>query len=212
MLDELKVKEELIEGTITIGYGEFAAVETLAEICKIYKQKYPMVQIALHTATSDSVYEMMNQYYENANFDGEGSDFYYAYAFVPDGVVCLLSAAVYYNLSTYRPDAIDVAIPRKAKVSTLPDWPELNVCYFTDDRFDVGIETVEDGNNRFRIYDIEKTVVDIVFYREKIGIEETKEVLTTYLHRSDRNLNRLIRYAEMLKCGGVMKMYLEVLV
>ena len=156
--------------------------------------------------------KLNKRYYENANFHGEGSDFYYAYAFVPDGVVCLLSAAVYYNLSTYRPDTIDVAIPRKAKVSTLPDWPELNVCYFTNDRFDVGIETVEDGNNRFRIYDMEKTVVDIVFYREKIGIEETKEVLTTYLHRSDRNLNRLIRYAEMLKCGDVMKKYLEVLV
>ena len=65
---------------------------------------------------------------------------------------------------------------------------------------------------RFRIYDIEKTVVDIVFYRERIGIEETKEVLTTYLNRSDRNLNRLIRYAELLKCGDVMKKYLEVLV
>lgn len=61
MLDELKAKEELIEGTIAIGCGEFAAVETLAEICKVYKQKYPMVQIALHTATADSVYEMMNQ-------------------------------------------------------------------------------------------------------------------------------------------------------
>lgn len=61
MLDELRVKEELIEGTITIGCGEFAAVETLAEICKVYKQKYPMVQLELHTATADSVYEMMNQ-------------------------------------------------------------------------------------------------------------------------------------------------------
>ena len=61
MLDELKVKDGLIEGTITIGCGEFAAVETLAEICKVYRQKYPMVQIALHTATADSVYEMMNQ-------------------------------------------------------------------------------------------------------------------------------------------------------
>ena len=28
-----------------------------------------------------------------------------------------------------------------------------------------------------QIYDIEKTVVDIVFYREKVGIEETKEIL-----------------------------------
>ena len=49
------------EGTITIGCDEFAAVETLVEICKRYKGKYPMVQIALHTATADSVYEMMNQ-------------------------------------------------------------------------------------------------------------------------------------------------------
>lgn len=156
--------------------------------------------------------KLNKRFYENANFTGEESDFYYAYAFVPGGVVCLLSAAVYYNLSSFRPEAIDVAIPRKAKVSTLPDWPELNVCYFTDDRFDLGIVTVEEGNNRFRIYDIEKTVTDIVFYREKIGIEETKEVLITYLQRQDRNLNRLIRYAERLKCGDVMKKYLEVLV
>ena len=155
---------------------------------------------------------MNKKFYENVNFSGEESEFYYAYAFVPEGVVCLLSAAVYYNLSTYRPDVIDVAIPRKAKVSTLPDWPELNVCYFTDKRFDIGIETIEEGNNRFRIYNIEKTVVDIVFYREKIGMEEVKEVLVNYLHRSDRNLNRLVRYAEMLKCGEIMKTYLEVLV
>lgn len=155
--------------------------------------------------------KLNKKYYENVGFDGEESDFYYVYAYVPDGVVCLLSAAVYYNLSTYRLEAIDVAIPRKGNVSTLPDWPELKVCYFTDDRYYTGIEIIEDGKNRFRIYDIEKTVVDIVYYREKIGIEETKEVLTSYLRRSDRNLNRLIRYAEMLKCGNTMKRYLEVL-
>jgi predicted transcriptional regulator of viral defense system len=156
--------------------------------------------------------KLNKKFYENKMFRGEESEFYYAYAYVPDGVVCLLSAAVYYNLSSYRPDAIDVAIPRKARVSTLPDWPEINVCYFTDNRFKTGIETIADGNNQFQIYDIEKTVVDVVYYREKIGILETKEVLTTYLQRKDRNLNRLIRYAEMLKCGDVMKKYLEVLV
>ena len=60
-LEELKGKEEVVEGTITIGCGEFAAVETLAEICKTYKEKYPLVQIVLHTATADAVYEMMNK-------------------------------------------------------------------------------------------------------------------------------------------------------
>ena len=44
-LEELKGKEEVVEGTITIGCGEFATVETLAKICKTYKEKYPLVQI-----------------------------------------------------------------------------------------------------------------------------------------------------------------------
>ena len=60
-LAELKGKEEVVGGTITIGCGEFAAVETLAKICKTYKEKYPLVQIVLHTATADAVYEMMNK-------------------------------------------------------------------------------------------------------------------------------------------------------
>lgn len=156
--------------------------------------------------------KLNKKYYENTNFDGEESDFYYAYAYVPNGVICLLSAAVHYNLSTHRPDAIDIAIPRKARVSTLPEWPELKIYYFTDERFSVGAEIIEVGKNKFRIYDVEKTVVDIVFYREKIGIEETKEVLSNYLYRKDRNLNKLIRYAEMLKCEDTINKYLEVLI
>ena len=60
-LEELKGKEDVVEGTITIGCGEFAAVEILARICKTYKEKYPLVQIALHTATADTVYEMMKK-------------------------------------------------------------------------------------------------------------------------------------------------------
>ena len=156
--------------------------------------------------------KLNKKYYENMNFDGEESDFYYAYAYVPNGVICLLSAAVHYNLSTHRPDAIDIAIPRKARVSTLPEWPELKIYYFTEERFSVGAEIIEVGKNKFRIYDIEKTVVDIVFYREKMGVEETKEVLSNYLHRKDRNLNKLIRYAEMLKCKDIINKYLEVLV
>jgi len=156
--------------------------------------------------------KLNKKYYENTNFTGEESDYYYAYAYVPNGVVCLLSAAVYYNLTTYIPSTVNVAIKRKARVSTLPDRPEVRLYYYTDERFGLGVTVVDDGQNRFRIYDIEKTVVDIVFYREKVGIEETKEILVNYLRRKDRNLNRLIRYAEMMKCDDVMKKYLEVLV
>ena len=156
--------------------------------------------------------KLNKRFYENTKYQGEESDFYYVSAYAPKGVVCLMSAAAYYNLTTYRPDAVDVAIQRKAKISTMPDWPTLSVYYYADERFETGIRNVQEGKNQFRIYDIEKTVVDIVFYREKIGIEETKEVLINYLRRSDRDLNRLLRYAELLKCSDVLKTYLEVLV
>ena len=156
--------------------------------------------------------KLNKKYYENTEYNGEESDFYYVQAYAPKGVVCLMSAASYYNLTTFRPDSVDVAIQRKAKISTMPDWPVLSVYYYADDRFKTGIETVQEGRNHFKIYDVEKTVVDIVCFREKVGIEETKEILVNYLRRKDRNLNRLLRYAEMLKCGEVMKTYLEVLV
>ncbi|MDO4938598.1 MAG: hypothetical protein Q4E54_06760 [Lachnospiraceae bacterium] len=150
--------------------------------------------------------------YENLEFNGDDSDFYYAYAYVPDGVICLMSAAVYYNLTTFRPDSIDVAIPRKAKVSTLPEWPNIKLHYYTDYRYEKGVQVINNNGNKFRIYDPEKTVCDIVFYRDNVGIEETKEILKNYLDSRRRDLNKLIRYAENLKCGDILKTYLEVLV
>ncbi len=60
-LEELKGTEDVIEGTVTVGCGEFAAVELFAKICKEYREKYPLVQIAFHTATADTIYEMMNK-------------------------------------------------------------------------------------------------------------------------------------------------------
>ena len=150
--------------------------------------------------------------YENGSFDGDDSDFYYVHAYVPMGVICLMSAAVHYELSTFRPDSIDVAVSKKKNVSTLPDWPVIKLYYFEKDRFETGIKIITEDSNQFKIYDIEKTVVDIVYYRNKIGIEETKEVLVNYLKRGDRNINQLCRYAEILKCSDVIRTYLEVLV
>ncbi|MFQ8913651.1 MAG: type IV toxin-antitoxin system AbiEi family antitoxin domain-containing protein [Waltera sp.] len=83
--------------------------------------------------------KLNKSYYENAEYRGEESDFYYTEAYAPKGVICLLSAAVYYHLTTFIPDAVDVAIPRKAKVSTVPDWPQMNVHHYTDDRHELGV-------------------------------------------------------------------------
>lgn len=149
--------------------------------------------------------------YENLEFQGDDHDFYYASAYVQNGVICMMSAAVYYNLTTFIPDCIEVAISRKSKVSTLPSWPNIKLHYFTDYRYELGVETINNDGNVFKIYDIEKTVCDIIFYKDIVGVEETKEILKNYLDKKTRNLNKLMRYAIELKCEQTLRTYLEVL-
>lgn len=60
-LEEILDKEHLVEGSVTIGCGEYGATETLAKICEKYREKYPKVQIRLHTATADVVHDRMKQ-------------------------------------------------------------------------------------------------------------------------------------------------------
>lgn len=57
IVEEFNGNGQVIEGIITVGCGEFTAVETLAEIIKNYKKKYPMVQIAIHTGAADTILE-----------------------------------------------------------------------------------------------------------------------------------------------------------
>jgi len=150
--------------------------------------------------------------YENLTYKGDENDFFSAEAFVPNGVICLMSAARYYELTNFLPDAVNVAIERKKKVNTLPEWPEIRIFYFDTSRMDLGVTEVRDGDNCFHIFDIEKTVVDIIYYRNKIGIEETSEVLRNYLKRRDRQIDRLYSYAKRLRCEKIVRTYLEVLV
>lgn len=61
LLSEFQSNSESVEGKIVIGCGEFLAVETLAKICKQFREKYPLVQFVLHTGTADSILERMGK-------------------------------------------------------------------------------------------------------------------------------------------------------
>ncbi len=61
IVSEFKGGNASVEGMITIGCGEFMAVELLAGICKSYKEKYPLVRFTIHTGTADAISDMMNK-------------------------------------------------------------------------------------------------------------------------------------------------------
>ena len=155
--------------------------------------------------------KLNNKMYENTAYSGEVSDFSVVSAYAPKGILCMMTAVRYYALTTYLPDSVDIAIERNMKISTMPEWPSINIWYFPEKRYNTGIVRIADAVGEYRIYDIEKTVIDILYYRNKVGIEETKEVLRNYLARPDRDLIRLRRYADTLGCKNILGTYLEVL-
>ena len=155
--------------------------------------------------------KLNNKVYENTSYIGEESDFAFVSAYAPKGVICMMSAARHYGLTSFLPEGVDIAIERNMKVSTLPDWPQINIWYFPENRYTAGATTSSDNACEFSIYNVEKTVVDILYYRNKVGIEETKEVLKNYLRREDRDLIKLHRYADALGCKKILGTYMEVL-
>lgn len=131
---------------------------------------------------------------------------------VPKGVICLLSALSYYELTTYNPWEYHIAIHRADKKPKLPDYPPIKIYYLADAQFNIGIDEVSFDGSVVKIYDREKTICDMVRYREKIGIDLMKEGLRNYLQFPHKNITRLVSYADKLRIRTVLQKYLEVLI
>lgn len=111
-------------------------------------------------------------------------------------VICLLSAAVHWELTTFDPNQINVAVPRSTDKFKL-DYPPIKVYYFGEKNYSNGIEKIKTKSGLFKIYNREKTICDLFRYQKKIGEDIVIEVLKTYLSRKKyRSIPKLLDYAE----------------
>ena len=131
---------------------------------------------------------------------------------VPNGVICLLSALSYYDLTTTNPWEYYIAIHRDEHRPKLPDYPPIYIFYFADKQFNTGIEEVNIEGSKVKIYDKEKTSCDCIRLRNKAGTDVVKEAMQDYLKRKDKNISKLLEYAEVTGVKNIVKRYLEVLV
>jgi predicted transcriptional regulator of viral defense system len=130
---------------------------------------------------------------------------------LPDGVICLASALAFYELTTFNPSEIYVAIPNAAKVPKI-DYPSLRVFYFRERFYKPGIERIEVPNCTIKIYNREKTICDMFRYRNKYGDDLALEGLKTYLSIKEANINKLRKYVDICQVKTVMMPYLKALV
>jgi len=130
---------------------------------------------------------------------------------VPSGVICLISALAFHELTTQIPHEIYLALPRGAEPPRL-DHPPLRIFWFTRRVFDFGVEVHQLDGQQVRIYSAEKTIADGFKYRNKIGLDTAREALKLYLERSKKNLHGLLEAADVCRVAKVMRPYLEALV
>lgn len=129
---------------------------------------------------------------------------------IPKGVICLISALAYHELTTQIPHVVEVALPRNARQPRL-DHPPVRVYRFARDAFDRGIETHDIDRIPVRIYAAEKTLADCFKFRNKIGLDVFIESLRAFRARRGARLQKVLEFARVCRVESSMRPYLEAL-
>ena len=127
---------------------------------------------------------------------------------MPGGVVCLLSALRFHELTTQLPAEVWVALPEKARRPRL-DYPRLRVARFSGAALSEGIERHTIEGVEVRVYSAAKTVADCFKYRNKIGIDVAVEALKDFTRNHRGGANDLARFAGICRVSRVMQPYLD---
>ena len=127
---------------------------------------------------------------------------------VPGGVICLISALAFYELTTQIPHEVHVALPRGTEEPRL-DHPPIKTYRFTGEAFTEGVEAHELDGVSVRIYSPEKTLADCFKFRNQVGLDTVMEAVRFYRERRSIKVDNLMRYAEICRVKKIIRPYLE---
>lgn len=129
---------------------------------------------------------------------------------IPNGVVCLLSALRFHDLTTQAPFEVWMAIDVKAHLpkTTLP----IKFVRFSGYALSDGIETHTVDGVDVKVYCLAKTIADCFKYRHKIGLDVALEALRESQKSARCTIDELWQYAKICRVHNVMMPYLEAMV
>ena len=127
---------------------------------------------------------------------------------VPHGVVCLLSALRFHDLTTQAPFEVWLAV-ETGKWRPIVDYPPLRIVRFSGAAFTEGVEEHLIEGVTVRVYGVAKTVADCFKYRNKIGLDVALEALHDVRRAGSAPTMSLWRYAQVCRVANVMLPYLE---
>ncbi len=129
---------------------------------------------------------------------------------VPHGVICLLSALSFYELTTQAPFEIWLAIDQKAR-SPKDNLLPLRIVHMSNKTLKAGIEEHDIEGVRVPVYSVAKTVIDCFKFRNKIGLDVALEALRECRRERRCTVDELWHYAKICRMQNVIRPYLEFL-
>ena len=127
---------------------------------------------------------------------------------VPTGVICLLSALRFHELTSQNPHEVWLAIGPKDR-HPAPGNPPIKIVRFGEKHFRLGLETHQIEGTQLKVYSVARTVVDLFRYRNKIGIDVALEALHEGWRERRFTLKEINDIAARCRMARVMKPYLE---
>jgi predicted transcriptional regulator of viral defense system len=129
---------------------------------------------------------------------------------VPHGVVCLLSALRFHNLTTQMPSEVWLAVDHGARRPEGTDLP-LHIVRFSRLALTTGVEEHVIEGVAVKVYGPAKTVADCFKYRNKIGLEVALEALRDCRRQRRATADEIWRAAKVCRVANVMRPYMEAL-
>ncbi|RDH83662.1 MAG: transcriptional regulator [endosymbiont of Escarpia spicata] len=127
---------------------------------------------------------------------------------VPKGVICLLSALRFHELTTQSPFEVWLAIGEKAWRPRV-EYPPLRIVRFSSAALDAGVEEHRIEGVIVPVFTPAKTVADCFKYRNKIGLDISIEALRECWRSRRCTMDDLWQYAKVCRVQNVMRPYLE---
>lgn len=127
---------------------------------------------------------------------------------IPQGVVCLLSALRFHELTTQQPVEVWMAIDRKARKPKI-DYPPIRIVRFNPDALIQGVYQQEIEGVSVPITSPARTVADCFGYRNKIGLDVAIEALRDYRRLRKGSFDELWEAAQVARVRTVIRPYIE---
>lgn len=122
------------------------------------------------------------------------------------------TALYFHDLSDRNPSVYDITVPYSAGNSYKKE-KNVNLHYVKKELLDLGLQEIKSPfGMKIRVYDIERTICDIIKNKNKMDAEIFTRALQKYSRLKSRDLNKLMRYAKQLKVDKKVREYMEVLI